>query len=88
MTMPEQIGVWMLAEVLRGGLLYQQDIASDIARLFGEEFAPSDASGHRTIPREILREFRRVSGDSVIWLGHDAVWRKRQPGDRPGRKQG
>ena len=76
-----------MAEVLRGDLVYQDDIASDIERVFGEEFVSSNPNGHWSIRHDILQEFRRMSEDSVVWLEHDAAWRKREPGDKPGRRQ-
>jgi hypothetical protein len=84
---PEQIAEWMLAEVMREGTVEQESIASEIATKFGEEFVPLNDNGNLSIRRDVLKAFRKISENSVVWIRSEKAWRKREDFDDPGRLQ-
>jgi hypothetical protein len=83
----DDVAAWMLAEVMRDGLVYQQSIAGDIESKFGEEFVPTNGNGHMSIRKDVLAAFRKISENSVVWSKYDKAWRKRESSDDPGRQQ-
>jgi hypothetical protein len=84
---PEDVAQWLLSEVTRQYLLYQEFAVDEIAERFGAEFVYYNDSGNPAIDRRVLRAFRKVSGDTVVWDRWDRAWRKRSSGDAPGRQQ-
>lgn len=72
----------------QGGILHQHEASSQIGRLFGEEFVyDNEESGNTCIRKEVLAAFRRVSGKDVVWSRGDRLWRRREAGDEPSRRQ-
>jgi hypothetical protein len=84
---PAEIAQWMLGQIEHRECLYQQDAASEIAERFGTEFIYENANGNPAIDKRILRAFKKISGDTVVWERWDFCWRMRQETDAPGRKQ-
>jgi hypothetical protein len=86
---PAEAAQWMLSrlEESNDGRLYQADAAEGIARKFGDEFTYLNDNGNPAIDKRILRAFKQISGDGIVWDRWDFCWRKREPGDAPGRKQ-
>ena len=84
---PEDVVAWMLAEVMREGMVDQEFMASAIESKFGEEFIPENENGNPSIRRDVLKAFRKISDDTVVWVRSEKEWRKREAGDEPGRGQ-
>lgn len=91
---PAEIAKWMLARIDRYGKLLQTKAVSAIEEKFGSDFIYMGNHGEWSIDRRILYHFRKLSGDKIVWVtSHDGVydpnayWRKRGPGDSPGRTQ-
>lgn len=78
---------WMLDEVHKTGMLYQDTAVDDIERLFGTAFVYENDSGNPAIGRDVLKAFRKLSGDAVIWEASEKAWRPREAHDDPGRRQ-
>ena len=84
---PNEIAQWMLNEVETQGMLYQYEAASDIESRFGSEFVPENENGNPSIRADVLKAFRSISEDSVVWERVERLWRKRETFDEPGRRQ-
>jgi hypothetical protein len=79
---------WMLAELEKqDGVLYQEDAASQIADRFGERFVYENESGNACIDRQVLAAFRKLTGESVVWISGERLWRTRELGDESTRQQ-
>jgi hypothetical protein len=78
---------WMLSELDRTGSLLQADAVAGIEREFGTSFIYVNENGNTVIDKRVLREFRELTDDNVIWDRWEYKWRHRQPGDAPSRKQ-
>jgi hypothetical protein len=83
----DDVATWMMGEVERDGVLYQESAAGDIEQRFGAEFAPANESGNSAIRRDVLAAFRALSGATVVWERGERLWRKRASFDEPGRRQ-
>ena len=86
-TTPEAIAQWMLTRLEASAPLYQADAARQIESEFGEEFTYLNDNGNPAIDKRILKAFRSITGDTVVWDRWDFCWRKREADDDPGRKQ-
>jgi len=78
---------WMLAQVRAEGILYQQVAVYEIMEQFGDEFIYYNANGNPAIVKDVLSEFRRLTGDSVVCSRSDRCWRLREEHDEAGRRQ-
>lgn len=85
----DTVADWMLHELEKqNGVLYQDEAASQIADLFGEGFTYEHAdSGNACIDKKVLAAFRKLTRDSVVWSRGERLWRRREAGDEPTRRQ-
>jgi hypothetical protein len=82
-----EVAQWMLAEFNRNGVLFH-DIAVDrIRELFGFEFTHPVDDGYYGIDQDVLKEFRALTKDTVVWMPAKKYWRKRTEADRLERTQ-
>jgi hypothetical protein len=84
---PEVVAEWMLSQLERKRWFYQDAAVHAIGRRFGEEFIYLNESGNPAIDRRVLRAFRKLTADTVIWDRSEFAWRKRAADDAPGRSQ-
>ena len=84
---PGDVARWMLDELDRTGSLLQADAVRGIEREFGPSFIYENENGNPAIDPDVLHKFRELNEDDVIWDRWAYLWRHRQPGDAPGRKQ-
>ena len=83
---PAEIAEWMLAQLTDDDWLYQQNAVSEIEQTFGEEFVYANENGNPAIDRRVLRAFRKISEDTVVWDRWAFAWRLKTADDGPGRK--
>lgn len=86
MATAKDIAKWMLKRIEEEGYMYQQDVAYEIESLFGEEFIYINDNGNPAISKDVLKEFRKISEDTIVWVRAERMWRLREPGDPPGRQ--
>jgi hypothetical protein len=84
---PRQVAEWMVKELKKSDyFLYQEQVVHGIADTFGDEFVYTNRNGNLGISRDVLKEFRKLTQDTVVWERGQRVWRKREDYDSPGRK--
>lgn len=67
--------------------LYQEQIVYEIQGKFGEPFVYFNANGNLAIGKDVLKEFKRLTGDDIVWERGPRLWRRRLPYDTEGRRQ-
>jgi hypothetical protein len=77
----------MLEELERDGSLAQDHALSHISSHFGDSFVYLNVSGNLVISRSVLRRFRKLSEDTVVWSRSQRTWYWREPNYPPGRVQ-
>lgn len=87
MTTPSEVASWMLAQIDAENPLYQYVAAAEISERFGDDFVYTNANGNDAIVASVLKAFRQLSKDSVVWERAERCWRLRQSSDAPGRQQ-
>jgi hypothetical protein len=84
---PEQVAEWMVAELERVRYLEQESAVWAIKQKFGKRFVYDNANGNLAISPDVLKAFRRLTGESVVWERGSRTWRRRERYDTPGRQQ-
>lgn len=86
MATVKEVAWWMRDEMERKGDLYQTDAARGIESEFGKEFVYKNERSNLAIDRRVLREFRKLTEDTVVWMRWERCWVKRGEHDPPGRQ--
>lgn len=81
------VAQWMFEELKREEDLYQNEVVYEIDRRFGSKFTYTNDNGNLAIDRDVLKEFRELTKDIVIWERGERRWRLREKYDDPGRSQ-
>ena len=94
MATPQEVAQWMVAQLDERQRLLQVEAAHAIKNVFGPEFYHLDPDGEFAIDRRVLYHFRKLTGETVVWVTKqgggfcpEAHWRRRQRGDSVGRTQ-
>lgn len=94
MVAPKEVAQWMVSQLAEGECLLQVDAVAAIEKVFGAEFVFLSDIGEKSIDRRVLYQFRKLSGDDVVWVTQhgggfwpEAHWRNRERGDSPERVQ-
>jgi hypothetical protein len=82
----EVIALWMLSMFRKTGGLTQKQAVWGIRELYGAQYLMTSARGRQTLPQPILKAFKRLDPDGIVWSTHRRAWRPRQPEDPPGRR--
>jgi len=77
----------MVAELDRVHWLDQESAVWSIKQQFGDRFVYDNANGNLAIGKDVLKAFRKLTGDSVVWERGSRTWRKRADYDTAGRQQ-
>ena len=86
-TSAKDVANWMLSTVRSLSILYQELAVTQIQWEFGDDFVYDNANGNLAIAPDVLKAFRKLSGDEVVWVKSERCWRLREEGDEPGREQ-
>lgn len=86
MATAKEVASWMVQQLDLQRELYQEDIVDELAASFGSEFVYENENGNLAIHQRVLTEFRKLTPD-VVWERGERMWRRRHPGDSPGRRQ-
>jgi hypothetical protein len=81
------VAAWMLADLQSRKYLDQQQAVWNIQRHFGKKFIYYNENGNPAIDRNVLKEFRKLTGEEVVWSRTDRQWRYRTNTDNSGRQQ-
>jgi argonaute-like protein implicated in RNA metabolism and viral defense len=87
MNAPQSIAKWMLEELEREKYLYQEVVVYEIQSKFGEEFTYINENGNWAIDKRVLREFRNLTENTVVWKRGERYWRFREDYDDPNKRQ-
>lgn len=83
----KDVAQWMLEQLNSANWLYQETIVYQIRENFGKEFTYDNENGNLAIDRRVLREFRKLTDENVVWDRGERCWRFRQSYDTPDKRQ-
>ncbi len=81
------VAKWMRDEIIEDKMMYQEHVVYEIRDEFGEEFVYTNDNGNPAISRAVLKEFRKLTEDLVVWEKGERCWRLRGEHDTPGKRQ-
>lgn len=81
------VAEWMVGQLEGAHWLYQETAVYQIRSKFGAQFTYNNASGNLAIGKDVLKVFRKLTEDTVIWERGTRAWRKRVAHDKPSRGQ-
>jgi hypothetical protein len=81
----KNVADWMLAQVERHGCIYQDDVVDRIVKAKAEDLLRENSDGNLVLSTPVLNAFKKLTPDSVVWVGPDRYWRWRVTEDEPGR---
>lgn len=76
----------MMSNLANDGCLYQQDVVDHLIKIGNENLLKENADGNLALSTPVINQFRKDSGDGVVWVKPDKYWRFRVPEDDDGRE--
>lgn len=76
----------MMNGLKKDGCLYQQDVVDYLIKMDNEQLLKENADGNLALSTPVINQFRKVSGDDVVWVKPDKYWRYRVAEDEDGRE--
>lgn len=87
MSTHEEVAQWMFSQLEEKQYLYQEMVVYDMMSKFGEGFTYINENGNPAIDRRVLRDFRKLTKDNVVWERGERMWRFRQSYDTADKRQ-
>jgi len=78
---------WMRDKIIKDKRMYQEHVVYKIRDEFGKEFIYTNNNGNPAISRAVLKEFRKLTENLVVWEKGERCWRLRSQHDTPGKRQ-
>ncbi len=75
------VAYWMLDQITKKRELYQNEVVYLIEDKFGPQFVYENRLGNAAISREVLKEFRKLTKETVVWYRSELCWRIRSADD-------
>jgi hypothetical protein len=75
-----QVAEWMLDTLKHDRYVDYKDVITRLQLSENDKFLHKNAKGVLSIDKEVLDEFRRLTGDTVIWDEKEKYWRKNEIG--------
>ncbi len=83
--MINDIITWMLRHLVKDDCLYQDDVVDYLVKNKKEQFLRENHEGNLVLNSALLKEFKKATGESVVWVGSEFYWRYRVLEDEEGR---
>lgn len=76
----------MISKLEADGCLYQDDVVDYLVRTHNEDLLKENTDGNLVLDRVLLKRFKDLTSDNVVWVQSDFYWRYRVLEDDTGRK--
>jgi len=84
---PIDVAAWMVRFFMQNGYLHRDVAVSGIIQNFDEKYIVIYTDLNCRIRSDVLRYFRELTGNEVVWCQGYRMWRLRGAQDLPGRRQ-
>ncbi|TBB12447.1 hypothetical protein ELH50_15760 [Rhizobium ruizarguesonis] len=81
-TTARQVAEWMVEQMGERSRLIQEVIVRKIKKEWGDDWVEKNQNGNLAIPRAVLKEFKALTDDTLVWERSSKSWRKRRPNDK------
>lgn len=75
----KEVADWMVAEMGDGHWLYQETIVYKMKSRWGADYVYTNSNGNPAISKEVLKEFRKLTEETLVWERGSRAWRRRKP---------
>lgn len=80
------VSLWMMSNLQMDKCLYQQDVVDYLVKADNEQHLKENADGNLVLSASTINQFRKDSGNDVVWVKPDKYWRYRVAEDEEGRE--
>ena len=87
LPIPSDVAKWMRDKIIEDKTMFQEQVVYKIRDEFGEEFIYTNDNGNPAISKAVLKEFRKLTENLVVWEKGERCWRLRGEHDTPGKRQ-
>ena len=87
MKTSRDVAVYMVNKLMSERKLYQEYVVYEIQKEFGDQFVYENENGNLAIDKIVLKNFRELTKDTVVWVRDERYWRLREKGDEPAKRQ-
>lgn len=73
----KDVAKYLSDELVKNGVLYQEDAVANIKEIFGESFTYMNDNDNDAISKKVLSEFnkfKKTSEDEIEWDRRDKCW--------------
>ncbi|WP_017347148.1 DUF6953 family protein [Pantoea sp. A4] len=82
----KDVSNWMVEALAQSGCLYQQEVVDYLVKLDNESFLKENSDGNIALSTSVINQFRKDSGNDIVWVKPDKYWRYRVSEDEEGRE--
>lgn len=75
----KEVATWMIDEMGASRWLYQETIVRKMKQTWGSDYVYTNQNGNLAIAKTVLKEFRKLTEDSLVWERGERAWRLRKP---------
>lgn len=75
----KDVAEWMIEFMGESHWLYQEVVARKIKEAWGDDFVYRNENGNLAISKGVLREFRKLTEETLVWERGEKAWRPRKP---------
>lgn len=79
------VAEWMLDQMGDSHWIYQEIIVIKMQTTWAEEYVYRNANGNPAISKDVLKEFRKLTEDTLVWERGERAWRRRRENEKAGR---
>ena len=72
----DDVATWMLEQLVANKWLFQEVVVYKIKKGFGDDFVYQNASGNLAIGKDVLKSFKKITENVVVWERGAKAWRK------------
>lgn len=75
----KNVAAWMVELMGNSHWLYQEVVVRKIRERWGDEYVYNNRNGNLAISKPVLKEFRKLTENSLVWERGERAWRPRKP---------
>lgn len=78
----QEVAEWMIKQMGDSHWLYQETVVWKMKQKWGDEYVYLNENGNYAISKQVLKAFRKMTEDRLIWERGERAWRPRKPHEK------
>lgn len=75
----KEVAEWMVEQMGKSHWLYQETVVWHMKQKWGDEYVYTNQNGNPAISKAVLKEFRKLTEDTLVWERGERAWRHKKP---------